>query len=125
MTDNTKRNVRIWVPHPDPDKGYFKLTLRPFKPVSITTGGPTEEGWHWESETYVWRPNDDFGGFVEVEAVSDGVDCDGRLSRYHTCVSPSDRLAWRPGYRDPHVRLPDWQRVAASQRDYAAEAMGY
>ena len=109
-----------------------------------------DEGWSaWGSEFYYDR---DSGRLVR-ESFSDGTDCDGRLSRENRSECPLHRLTARwlghcyrcardvsftrgdgiPRCPDCNgadelrwtERYPDWRPVDSSQRDYAAEAMGY
>jgi hypothetical protein len=83
-------------------------------------GGPTDEGWHRSS--HVWHFD---GEKVTCESVSDGADCDGRLTRYSMSECPISKL--RAGYVDTVecIAFPAWEPVDESQRDYSAEAMGY
>ena len=132
-------NARFWITHPNYDQGPCKVTLKPNKSFTVSCGGETEEGWSRTTENYHY---DSRRRMIVAEFINDGVDCDGRLTRYATCEC---RLAdlhirpmfvgWKPNPKDPDgiqieiydatILLPDWERVDSHQRDYAAEAMGY
>ena len=121
-------NVRFWVYWAD---GPVKLTLRPGQSLTAHAARRTDEG--WSSETDTWTHDYDR---IARESGTDGVDCDGRLSRECTCEAKLHELAQTDPYvsdcasraeRDAYsgVLFPYWDRVNASQRDYSAEAMGY
>ena len=126
------RNARFWVWWHD---GWVKLTLRPDQSVEAGYNRTTDEGW------CSWRERWSFDGDkVTREAKSDGVDCDGRLTRFHTdechvyqlaVVPHQKQTPWIEGVGcefvdDPDAPLtPDWQNVSASQRDQYAEMAGY
>lgn len=56
--------------------------------------------------------------------VTDGVDCDGRMSSYQHCVCPVEHR--HAQYNDySGYLMPAWQVADAGQRDYAAESLGY
>lgn len=111
------RNARFWIYE---NGDHVKLTLRPGQALNHAQGGPTDEGWFREAETFTY---DAEAGLVRLERVNDGADCDGRLTHYAELECPLDRLGALTLNECPP--MPDWQRVGASQRDYAAEAMGY
>lgn len=97
-----------------------RLTLRENWPLHWRRGGPTDEG--WESEETSWYLSQNF---VSREHASDGVDCDGRLSRYDASSCHVCKLA-DLGYPDSDgVTYPQWQHGESSQRDYTAERAGY
>ena len=118
------RNARFWTMTPSAD--WVKITLRPGQPLKHHRGGPTEEGWHRQDTTF-WLED----GFVHCATATDGTDCDGRLQTFCEVACHIDRLACRTphessvGELPPGTLLPDWQKVDESQRDFAAEAMGY
>jgi hypothetical protein len=68
----------------------------------------------WSSESRQWALN---GGEISEEIISDGTDCDGRLTRYATFIARVEDIDSR--------KRPDWTEQSASQRDYQAEAAGY
>lgn len=79
----------------------------------------TDEGWESVSQEFTLVKRDT-GFWVERRSFSDGVDCDGRLSHYSESECPLSEL--HSGYKNI---WPAWRHVDESQRDYAAEAMGY
>jgi hypothetical protein len=127
---------------------YAVLTLRRGDSLEWATGCPTEEGYSAEGCLWYW-PAD--GETIFRDSWTDGRDCDGRLSTETSCAVPVSRLHSRAiadcpkcgthierGYlrgicprcgRLPvaveWLRLPEWQRIDSSQRDYTAEAAGY
>ena len=116
-------NARFWTfIHDD----YVKITLRPGQSLSHYMGGPTEEG--WSSEATTWRHD---GNTVTRQCTDDGCDCDGRLTRNYDCICPLSRLSyrtvrsWEGTWPKAVYNFPDWEVMDSSQRDYAAEAMGY
>jgi hypothetical protein len=97
-----------------------KLTLRRGTEISHGDFWGTEEGWSSERQSWSFDGDD----LYRVDE-TDGVDCDGRLStwaEYHCPVAQKAGLT-SPGY--PDIALPEWRPIGMSQRDYAAEAMGY
>ena len=126
----TKRNqpvqsVRIWLWwHGSP----VRITLKPDVPVELSTGGPTEEGWSYENESYEW---DSFSGRVECSLGSGGSDCDGRHS-YHWDgsweIGGETREMMDHEHNPPKplgIFTPQWERESSGQRDHSAEAAGY
>lgn len=130
---------------PNGDSGYYEITTARF--WTFINGGPvkislpigetlqwskcqrTDEG--WGSEAYRW--SFEFNEVLE-EFTSDGVDCDGRLSRHCDRTCPLDRLKRRIPRKTQDeeynqnvngLRFPAWEGKSHGQRDYAAEAMGY
>jgi hypothetical protein len=125
------RNARFWITRWSPtpeghgdatELTFIKVTLKPGKSIEEHSSGKTEEG--WRSESCRWT-ND--GERVTREYSSCGSDCDGRLDRHGTDQCPIDELHDIEPYhcKDPAIRMPRWQEEESSQRDYAAEAMGY
>ena len=94
------------------DQNDVMLTLRDGQSLSWGYGHATDEG--WTSIGYLWTLR---GGELACEIVSDGSDCDGRLT---TCTLLSARLE-----EIPASRWPNWHVVDERQRDQFAEAMGY
>jgi len=114
MTEDGTMNARFWVWWRD---GAVKLTLRPGQALGAEWSGRHEEGWAYEAERWAYD-----GRVVLRVSVSDGTDCDGRMSDSTTCACPLTRL------RDRDVdglHFPEWEREKSSHRDYAAEAAGY
>lgn len=100
---------------------WVKLTLGPGDKLEHFHGYRHEEGCTREWNT--WKHT---GAEIIHEWASDGTDCDGRLSRDSTSRCALDRLHSRrvKGIGAPG-KLPKWEKMSESQRDYAAEAMGY
>lgn len=123
------RNARFWV---HINGGPVKITLKPGQRLEWSEGHYTDEG--WSSEGHVWEYEDHFV-FEHIE--HDGCDCDGRLTQVSSWLCNVELLkAGHKPYCDEwltaeerefyvEVVYPQWQRVSANQRDYAAEAMGY
>lgn len=102
--------------------GLVTLTIRPDRSLTHTTGGPTDEGYAWFSETWALGETDDGRPAVLRSYHKDACDCDGRLSSGGTLICPLGRL------RTQSIRghmYPDWQTQEQYQRDYQAEAAGY
>ena len=97
-------------------------------PVKISLAEGQRLGWHqhqihdegWSSEYTVWEAS---RGIVTLEAGTDGVDCDGRLSTGYDALCPRYALALGNDYEG--VTYADWQPIDTYQRDYEAEAAGY
>lgn len=119
--------IRLWIYWRD---GVVKISVPFGESVSIGYGGPTDEGWSRYTETFEYDPDTDT---ITRTVVSDGCDCDGRL----THVTESE---WKRGgdmapmyeFADDGemieldgLQQPDWQIAGRCQRDYAAEAAGY
>jgi hypothetical protein len=100
--------------------GWVKITLRPGQQLHHSSGGPTDEGYHWVAST--WEHDHDQVRMIEA---SRSRDCDGRLDTYTEHVCPLAELNAKPWDPSPSGRIPKWRRVNSSQRDYAAEAAGY
>ena len=112
------KNVRFWEYI---NGAYVRITLQPGQSLSWYQGGPTDEGWSSQAEK--WSLSDD-GAFITRESVSDGCDCDGRLTRGYDVVASADRSTFVECYEFDGMR-PDWQDVEGWQRDAYAEAAGY
>lgn len=119
----TERNARWWDWVND---GWVKLTLRPGQSLSHQSGGPTDEGYSWSSETWEYD-----GRQVRNSFLATGRDCDGRHESGGACVAALGQLAveFRPLDWDrpdgDGVMVPHWEREDRYQRDYSAEAAGY
>ena len=111
--DDGPPNARFWIWEND---GWIKLTIRPSQTLKWWCGSDTEEG--WSAHGCEWHL---CGPHVYAYAWTDGVDCDGRLSAQAEFVCPVSELL----YEGDSPEAPNWERESASQRDYAAEAMGY
>jgi len=108
---------------------WVKLTVFPNVPLSLYTGGETEEGWNSYGVTFEL----DEDGLLTAAHWSDGRDCDGRLSTCDDFGVPLlalQRLGSARDNRNPdnsyaERTAPEWIRERSFQRDYFAEAMGY
>lgn len=111
-------NARFWYYH----KGsHVKLTMAKGDILEFHEGGPTDEGYHYRTTVLEFD-----GEVVHMEHHSESRDCDGRLDRDSECFCPLSDLHLHTVDDYPEwPTLPLWQRGSASQRDYAAEAMGY
>lgn len=115
---NEQRNARFWA---WVNGDWVKITLHPDTALTHTEGGPNEEGFSYETTT--WTHN---GHVVTRQWCEESRDCDGRLDRSGEEYCPLSMLADSECVCDEDgPRHPSWQHVDASQRDYAAEAMGY
>ena len=126
MTRQTQ-NARFWV---YVNSGPVKITLQPGETISHTEGGACEEGHSVESTCWEY-PDDEM--VVHRSWEQNCLDCDGRLDRYTDDKCPLDDLRSGDspyvGSDDPAtwegIVWPNWGDCKASQRDHAAEAMGY
>lgn len=109
-------NIRFW--HFIHDSA-VKITLHPNQVLSHMFGGAHEEG--WSSEAVTWTHEIDR---VHRECISDGSDCDGRLTRGSETVCSISHL-FENYFKEDRVSYPVWEPFDAYQRDYAAEAMNY
>lgn len=99
-----------------------KLTLKPGQRLDHYQGGRTDEG--WQSTATTWSL-DAAGVFLTREIMSDGADCDGRMTSGCECIAAADPADFVPMYYTPELRRPNWQDVDRYHRDHAAEAAGY
>lgn len=114
------RNARFWHYNSKKDS-WIKLTLKPGQSVEFHSYSTDEEGWHSTSERYTSD-----GIQVNHEWISDGRDCDGRLTQAGESVCLIDNLQSRLVEDFPDwPLLPQWELVDSSQRDEYAEMMGY
>lgn len=106
------------------------IKLRPGQRLSWDKHECHDEGWSYYAET--WELSED-GRTLSRECLSDGTDCDGRLTRGADFKADATRESWRPNLSEikwtpagyVSTLQPDWIDAEAWQRDYAAEAMGY
>ena len=119
MTYQSPPNARFWTWL---NGDYVKITLRPGQSLTHYSGGPCEEGWSYEAET--WEHD---GDYVISTWAMEAKDCDGRIDRLYCCRCKVSEL--NPGYEyelaSTVQAMPHWEDGSSSQRDYAAEAMGY
>jgi hypothetical protein len=124
-------NARFWTWLND---GLVKLTLKPDQTLNWCLRGRHDEGWSVEYHQWEWD-----GQVLTEQYGTDGTDCDGRHSTHGESFAELDQLRSVPAYDWydfdfplPLIKLPvdgvfypAWTRGKQSQRDYAAEAMGY
>jgi hypothetical protein len=115
--DDMRHNARFWVWWND---GWVKLTLMPGQTLAVGYGGPCEEGWSRYSEQW-----SHVGDRVEREWVSEGRDCDGRLSQYGEDFAWLSELASVGRGEFEEMLAPRWHDSQSSQRDEFAELAGY
>ena len=116
------RNLRFWTYAYDSP---VKITLRPGQELEHYTVESHDEG--WSSDETTWRHA---GDRVERFWRTDGVDCDGRLTRTGADECPEADLhaGFDPqaaGYTDMPVKLPRWSDPDVSVYDQYARAAGY
>ena len=111
-----KNKVRFWQMVNGDD---VLITLKRGQTLSHYARRSHEEG--WSSEGYTWEfPAE--GDVIYRQAFSDGVDCDGRMTRENFCNCPISMLT---AHEYDGKGYPKWELDKAGQRDYSAEAMGY
>ena len=113
------KNARFWI---WANGDYVKLTLKPGQHLSWSRGGPTEEGWSESGET--WTLSRD-GLAVAREWFSDGVDCDGRLSRGGELIASADPFTFEQFEPGLEYKRPAWEEGHEYRRDYTAMAANY
>jgi len=111
------KNARFWT---YANGSFAKITLSEGKKITHVSGGPCDEGYHWERN--IWRLE---AGVVVREIETRSRDCDGRHDTSNVLTCPVELLtATAPDeYRD--VPTPKWETEDSEQRDYTAEAAGY
>ena len=115
--------ARFWVHHLT---GYVRLALRPGERAEITTGGPTDEGYHADATVYTHA-----GDGIECAYTAWGRDCDGRHEYRGDSFAPLGQLAAVDihevtGQEEARgIRTPEWEHGRRVRRDHAAEAAGY
>lgn len=116
-----RQNARFWAWI---NSGWVKLTLRPGQVIEHTEGGPHEEGYSYRSTRWELAADEPV---VYRSWINEGSDCDGRLDQYgkDECQLIALGLVLHDGEDSVGIATPDWINRSRSQRDYAAEAMGY
>lgn len=118
-----KRNARFWTFE---NNGWVKLTLRPSQQLSHGVGGRTDEGWSFYGCT--WEHE---GDRVSRHWISDGRDCDGRLTHEGHDFALLSELAAVESYLmegekpEQTVLRPDWHDLERAVFDEYAVAAGY
>jgi hypothetical protein len=118
-------NVRFWVWI---NGGWVRLTLRPGQTLEHCKHCRTDEGWsaEWTRWTHDWDQ-------VVRESVSDGRDCDGRLTEDWMDFCPFERLdqlEYSHWASDCHngvpIRSPAWEEYGPGRvYDEYAQAANY
>jgi hypothetical protein len=110
--------------------GWVRLCLSPERPrLSFERYWRTDEG--WSSTATTWWLDGSGSKRVLCSHMSDGTDCDGRLTQYAT-----HELRWRdracrdmfsefPEPENKGIMAPHWVKLGAHQRDQYAEMAGY
>lgn len=116
--------ARFWVWWND---GWCKLSVRPGESMIAVRCARTDDGWSSRIETYSYPEGSDR---VQSVCLSEGRDCDGRLSQNWEGYCLLTELSAVPCYSSPPrhpvcVMTPHWRRFGENQRDYSAESMGY
>ena len=125
--------VRIWIWW---NESPVRITLKPNEPFELCSGGPCDEGYSYSSEVYEW---DTLENVILNQCTTNAMDCDGRLSRCWDGEWKLDGTGetrpmmdfWNGNDDDvlTHngvaLETPTFVECGHSQRDYAAEAMGY
>lgn len=119
------KRIRIWVYWRE---SIVRITLLDGEPLELYSGGPTDEGFHHECHRYEYNAAD---GVVISSISTSSRDCDGRFDdfrEFYWCVG-SEMQPMRDVVNGEVVDLPEsgpvWERGAAWQRDFSAEAAGY
>lgn len=109
------RNARFWIWW---NQDWVKLTLKEGQDLHLFESQVEDEGWSSFSVQYTHK-----GDFVEMQYMSDGIDCDGRLQRGGTSVCDLGQLASREMVGG--TMAPQWIKAEEHQRDFQAERAGY
>jgi len=117
-------NARFW----DLVNGsWVKITLTPGQSLQFNSGGPCDEGYHYESTEYRHE-----GDHVVSDTDTQSRDCDGRLDRTYIgkchitklrSVDKSEFVQEYPSWDG--IMAPEWVNDRSYQRDYTAEDAGY
>lgn len=109
MEHRVNARFREWI-----NGDWVTLTLEQDKQLNWERGEQTDEGWSMVG--YSWLLEQ---GNIHRTIVSDGADCDGRLTRFNESMARIEDIS------TDGTRRVEWQSFESSQRDYAAEAQGY
>ena len=128
-------NARFWI---YVNGGPVKITLRPGQSITHESGGPCDEGWSYESETWTLETDRNNTPIVARAWCTESQDCDGRHG--NSGNDHCERLRLKSGgdpyytelesHDDPTtwdgVIWPDWQEVSRGPvYDQYAQAAGY
>jgi len=122
---------RFWIPHRE---SYAKIIVTKNRAIEVTEGGETDEGYCRRWDRYFINDH----GVLLCETHISSRDCDGRyessqLSAWDGQTTHPAFIAQGPWVEgegfdnvfDQSIQLLDWDNVSNSQRDLAAEEMGY
>lgn len=109
-------------------EGPLRAKIRLGEEFTVRSGGPTDEGYSYRTDTYSFVEDEDGDMFVMAECSVESRDCDGRMDRFsrHRMVN----VASCPDFYDNEILYPFWEKMKLNrgeyaQRDYTAEAAGY
>lgn len=117
------KTARFWIWW---NESHVRLSLRDGQSLTAYRANQTEEGWESVSATYTRE-----GDTILREVTRDGRDCDGRMTVHDESAAALADLGagWLTretlNGEDAWITYPKWSTVDSSQRDYAAESMGY
>lgn len=114
------RAIRFWT-WPVNDGGPVKITMEAGQTLRHHHYQETDEGHFAHSRMWAFD-----GVNLRIHWHTDESDCDGRMTRTGTRMCPAADV--RSGDADiehTYAVYPQWQDEESSQRDFAAEAMGY
>jgi len=105
----------------DDDANTISLTVTEGKPLILSSGGPTDEGYSYTVEEFALE-----GDYLHLAQTTKAQDCDGRIEHYSDRRCHKDNLAAHQAHINDTIELfPLWEDCESSQRDYSAEAMNY
>ena len=107
MANNVNARFKVWI-----NGGWVTITLMPGRELNWHRGGRTDEGWDITEHSWLLE-----GGTIHRSIVSDGTDCDGRLTHWYMSMARIEDI--------DKDRQPDWISCETSTRDHQAEAAGY
>lgn len=96
-----------------------RLTVEEGKELVLSSGGPTDEGYSYTTDTFWVRD-----GYLHNRVERSSCDCDGPL--YSTNNYRAALTELNDSWNDyVQVYYPSWERMCGWQRDVYAEKMGY
>ncbi len=118
ISQATPKTCRFWTYI----RGWVRIKIRPGQTLRHYRSSRHDEG--WTSESNEWTL-DETGEELQRTVVSDGRDCDGRLTQGCTQFAiAGQRDVYTEESGESYAR-PVWIDSKAWQRDSYAEAMGY
>lgn len=123
------KRVRLWISYND---SFAKITLKDGQEVTLREGGPTDEGYCYETSVYQYFREE---GKVYSSIERNAKDCDGRLDTFSdyyfdvcNCHTYHEWVGWNEegeDIYDDEIELVEWQKISSRQRDQFAAMMGY